>query len=216
MSTVNKLAIDTVVSQILVEEQSCKATQSALLDRGPTLKSKGKPKEKSKEKSATKDKKGRKKCEHCGNLHGGKCWKKAAENAKNTGSRSSSTEKDKGKKSKEKTDLTARVANISLPDMTSLQLFIAHQPLASSRSPFNWIVDSGTSTNMTCECSWFMTFHPLVPPQPMTVGDGRSISATGIGRICLDVNIGDGETRETILQDVYYIPKLDGNLLSVS
>ena len=107
MSTVNKLAIDTVMSQILVEEQSHKATQSALLAKGPTSKSKGKPKEKSKEKSATQDKKGRKKCEHCGNLHGGKCWKKVAENAKNTGSRSSSTEKDKGKELKEKTDLMA-------------------------------------------------------------------------------------------------------------
>ena len=107
MSTVNKLAIDTVVSQILIEEQSCKVTQSALLAKGPTSKSKGKPKEKSKEKSATQDKKGRKKCEHCGNLHGGECWKKVAENAKNTGSRSSSTEKDKGKELKEKTDLMA-------------------------------------------------------------------------------------------------------------
>ena len=98
----------------------------------------------------------------------------------------------------------------------TLQLFIAHQPLASSCSPFDWIVDSGASTNMMCERSWFMTFRPLVPPQPVIVGDGRSISATGIGRTCLDVDIGDDETHEMILQDVYYIPKLDGNLLSVS
>ncbi|KAF9234512.1 hypothetical protein BU15DRAFT_32226, partial [Melanogaster broomeanus] len=47
------------------------------------------------------------------------------------------------------------------------------------------------------------------------IGDGSFISATGIGRVYADVDVGDGETRETILENVYYIPKLDGNLLSV-
>ena len=171
MSTVNKFTIDTVVLQILIEEQSHKATQSAPLTKGPALKSKEKAKEKSKEESMTKEKKGRKKYEHCGNFYGGECWKKAAKNAKENGSMSLSTDKDKVKESKEKTDLSVGVANITSPDMTSLQLFIAHQPLASSCSSFDWIVNSSASTNMMCECSWFMTFCPLVPPQPVIVGD---------------------------------------------
>jgi hypothetical protein len=60
-----------------------------------------------------------------------------------------------------------------------------------------------------------MTFCPLVPPHPVIIGDGRSTSATGIGRVCVDVDIGEGKWLETILQDIYYVPKLDGNLLSV-
>jgi hypothetical protein len=47
------------------------------------------------------------------------------------------------------------------------------------------------------------------------IGDGRSIDAVGIGQIKLKVHVGDSEYKDTILRDVYYVPELHANLLSV-
>ena len=47
------------------------------------------------------------------------------------------------------------------------------------------------------------------------IGDGRTIEATGIGSVELEVEVGGGKVHRIILQEVYYVPDLDGNLLSV-
>jgi hypothetical protein len=94
MTTADKLTVNSVISQILIERRSRKPMQSALVAKGSTSqKSKERSKEKSKEKS--KEGKKRKKCEHYGWLHGGECWKKLVEEAIKNKSASSSNEKDK-------------------------------------------------------------------------------------------------------------------------
>lgn len=50
----------------------------------------------------------------------------------------------------------------------------------------------------------------------MEIGNGRRTHATGIGNIELDVEAENGRTQHTLLQDVYLVPGLDGNLLSIS
>ncbi|KAG1749480.1 hypothetical protein EDB19DRAFT_1629509 [Suillus lakei] len=59
-----------------------------------------------------------------------------------------------------------------------------------------------------------MSFHTLIPPEQVIIRDGQSIDATGIGHV-LDVHVRNGEYKCTIIQDVYYIPDLDANLLTV-
>lgn len=150
-------------------------TQSVLLMKGPNSQ---KLSNKSREKE---DEKKRKKCKHCGKMHGGECWKKMAEDtAAKTAAPATLNKKDKSKDSKEKSELTAWVASIISHDAHPIQLFMA-KPSNDSTYPFEWIIDLGTSANMTCYCSWFMTFCPLVPPQPVIIGNGHSIFATGIG-----------------------------------
>src|SRR5882757_265037 len=58
-------------------------------------------------------------------------------------------------------------------------------------------------------------FRALVPTQHVIIRDGHSIEATGIGSIKLKLEVQSGKTCCTILQEVYYVPDLYGNLLSV-
>jgi len=53
-------------------------------------------------------------------------------------------------------------------------------------------------------------------PQSVTVGNGMSIPVVGIGHICVNLKLDGGHTVTTVIRDVYYVPNLDGNLLSIS
>ena len=107
--------------------------------------------------------------------------------------------------SKEKTDekkeLVAHVAKAGSTHSPPFRLFMA-QP-------------SGTSAHMCSEHDLFNSYRPLWPPQLIGLGDGRTIPTTGTGDIRLLVYIGDGRRRVLTLHDIYHIPVLDKNLLSV-
>jgi hypothetical protein len=55
----------------------------------------------------------------------------------------------------------------------------AHSAQASQR----WIVDSGTSRSMSCNCKWFYSFTTLAHLIRVTLGDNSAIPATGVGHI---------------------------------
>ena len=69
---------------------------------------------------------------------------------------------------------------------------------------------------MSSQCKWFTTYCPLVLPESVTIGNGESIPAIGIGCVSINLKLGDNHTVTTVIRDVYYVPDLDGNLLSVS
>ena len=69
---------------------------------------------------------------------------------------------------------------------------------------------------MSCQRKWFTTFCQLVPLQSVTIGNGMSIPTVGIGCISINLKLDGNRTTTTIICDVYYVPNLDGNLLSVS
>ena len=69
---------------------------------------------------------------------------------------------------------------------------------------------------MCLECDLFDSYQPLQPPQLIGLGDGRTIPTIGVGDIRLLVYIGDGRRRVLTLHDVYHVPVLDKNFLSVS
>ena len=51
--------------------------------------------------------------------------------------------------------------------------------------------------------------------QEVTLGDGRSLQATGSGTVELELVLPNGEPKKTTLHDVLYVPGLSYNLLSV-
>ncbi|EIW64624.1 uncharacterized protein TRAVEDRAFT_95541, partial [Trametes versicolor FP-101664 SS1] len=59
------------------------------------------------------------------------------------------------------------------------------------------------------------SFKELEHPKRVWLGDERYIHATGIGNISLHLK-QDGKLEKAIVPGVYYVPDLDGNLLSVS
>ena len=90
------------------------------------------------------------------------------------------------------------------------------QQLASTPTQRDWIVDSGTSAHMCSERELFDSYQPLSPPQLIGLGDGRTVPAIGAGDVRLLVYIGDGRRRVLTLHDIYHVPVLDKNFLSVS
>ena len=69
---------------------------------------------------------------------------------------------------------------------------------------------------MCSEHELFNSYWPLLPPQLIGLGDGRTVPAIGAGDVHLLVYIGDGRRRVLTLRDVYHVPVLDKNFLSVS
>lgn len=201
MSSSDKLSIDTVIAQVLVEEKSRQTSngQSVLFAKGPNQKTKSKQK----------DKKKKEKCTYCSIPgHEEKDCRKKKKAVEEATKSSGTTDKPK-----DKPDLSAKVARVSLDNTSPIQLFMVHEP--GSQSASNWIVDSGASANMTCQCNIYVSYRTLNPPECVIIGDGQSIDAIGIGHMQIEVHIGDGNYRCTILQDVYYMPNLSANLLSV-
>ena len=121
--------------------------------------------------------------------------------------------------SKEKTDekeeLVAHVVKAGSTHSPPLHLFMSQQ-LASTPAQRDWIVDSGMSAQMCSERDLFNSYRPLWPPQLIGLGDSRTIPATGTGDVRLLVYIGDGRRRVLTLHDIYHVPVLDKNLLSIS
>jgi hypothetical protein len=55
----------------------------------------------------------------------------------------------------------------------------------------------------------------LTPPEQVVIGDGHTINVIGVG--CVEINVHTGENGHmcTILQEVYHVPDLGTNILSV-
>ena len=68
---------------------------------------------------------------------------------------------------------------------------------------------------MTHNRSWFSHFTPLRSPIAIALGDNSTINGTGVGRVSVYVKVNNSWQR-AVLQDVLYVPKLHGNLLSVT
>ena len=124
-------------------------------------------------------------------------------------------EKNKKAEPKEGEHAKVVVADTSAADIDHLyQLFMAN---SGSRSDFatKWIVNSGASVHMTSQRRWFINYRPLPTPFQVRLGDERAINAIGVGRVGANLHV-NGTTSLFIFSDVYYVPDLNGNLLSVA
>ncbi|KAF8165676.1 hypothetical protein B0H34DRAFT_648843, partial [Crassisporium funariophilum] len=68
---------------------------------------------------------------------------------------------------------------------------------------------------MSSNRRWFHTFTELSSPKRVWLGDESFILATGIGQIFIDLHLPGGKSVTSCLTDVYFVPELHGNLLSV-
>ena len=86
---------------------------------------------------------------------------------------------------------------------------------ASKAGPFQdhaWYMSTAASYHMTFDSSLFDTMRPS--NQEAELADGSLIKAKGVGTITLSILIGD-ELFQQPLHEVYYMPELANNLLSV-
>ena len=115
------------------------------------------------------------------------------------------------------TDTLAKVAVAKELSSNSdpVWLFMSQGLPAEGNLQRQWIVDSGTSHTMCSNCTWFSHFSSLTSPVNIVLGDNSTIQGTGVRRITVQMK-ANGKWSHAILQDVLFIPKLHGNLLSVS
>lgn len=78
-----------------------------------------------------------------------------------------------------------------------------------------WIIDSGASRHMTCQLNSLREYQVFENPEPVQLGDGRTVNALGTGKIKFISGLVRGRTVTGWMTDVLYVPKLAGNLFSV-
>ena len=74
-----------------------------------------------------------------------------------------------------------------------------------------WIIDSGASQHLCGSQEAFSNYTDVRAEQAITIADGTKIQAKGIGEITVATEAGS-----ITLTDVWHIPDIGGNLLSVS
>ena len=79
-----------------------------------------------------------------------------------------------------------------------------------------WIVDSGATCHMCHDEKSFLALYQLKKPIDVILGDGHSLTATGKGKVILEMMLPNGESKSCTLHDVLYVPKLAYNLISVT
>ena len=98
---------------------------------------------------------------------------------------------------------------------TERDAFVVCHALAASDSS-SWIVDSGATCHMCSDSKLFETLQSLKQPIKVSLGDGRTLQATGRGNISLEMKLPGDKSNRCNLLDVLLVPKLSYNLLSVS
>jgi len=83
-----------------------------------------------------------------------------------------------------------------------------------SPSPYLWLGDSGASCHMTAFDSGLFDWEPI--RSPIRIGNGKTLTATKIGKIKLTVMQVDGTTLDVVLSDCKYVPGLCVNLFSLT
>jgi len=68
---------------------------------------------------------------------------------------------------------------------------------------------------MSSQQKWFITYEKLLELRQVWLGDEHFILAVGTGQVQLTVTV-DGHNSKYILPDIYHVPSINRNLLSVS
>ncbi|CAL2250163.1 unnamed protein product [Prunus armeniaca] len=109
----------------------------------------------------------------------------------------------------EKDDSLQKLCSTHQPNALSMISHSLGLPSSSSSgiSPSTWIFDSGATHHMTSDLSLFTSLSSLSTSISVLTANGTSMSLAGIGSIT---------TSSICLSDVYYIPQLTLNLISIS
>ena len=109
--------------------------------------------------------------------------------------------------SKQKDESTK--ANLVETDDTSEMLFMAHYPDHTSDQNL-WFIDSGCSNHMSNSRSLFETLD-VSKKSEVRLGDNKTVQVDGKGTIAICSSTG----KKKLLHDVFFVPSLAHNLLSV-
>lgn len=84
----------------------------------------------------------------------------------------------------------------------------------NNQIPHLWIGDSGASCHMTCSDEGMFDCRQI--QSSVKIGNGKTLSATKIGKKRMTVVQKDGTTTDVVLTDCKYVPELFTNLFSIT
>ena len=90
-----------------------------------------------------------------------------------------------------------------------------HRKSAKKRRSRISLLDSGADVHICNDLSYFNLIHTWDPGHKVKVGDGALVPVVGIGTVTLRLQNQSGEYEKFVLQNVYYMPKISQNILSV-
>lgn len=85
----------------------------------------------------------------------------------------------------------------------------------SSRKTMRWLIDSGASSHMTQNKELLAEYRNLDKPEKVSLGDGHTVEAVGIGNVHLNMLFEGSESKKSVMYQVLYVPKLACSLFSV-
>src|SRR5260370_21651533 len=97
-------------------------------------------------------------------------------------------------------------------------ILIAYDHTTVADSHFHsteWIIDSGVTSHICTNRSWFTSYSILNPPHPIILGDKHTVHAIGQGQINISIPHGP-DNWHAMVQDVLHCPNIRTNLLSIS
>ena len=95
-------------------------------------------------------------------------------------------------------------------------MFAHHALTTNNNEKRSWIVDSGVTCHMCHDIDKFINMKKLNKAEDITLGDGHSVKAFGIGTADLNVKVSDKKQQRCRLFETLYVPKLSDYLVSVS
>ena len=104
-----------------------------------------------------------------------------------------------------------RVEEQENTDSDDNEMFVATVGLKADMQSNDWIIDSGASRHMTFESSILHAYKDFETPEPVGLGDGRTVSAIGVGKVKVITQPHNGESVVCWMTDVLYVPKLTNN-----
>ena len=75
-----------------------------------------------------------------------------------------------------------------------------------------WLIDS---SHMTPQKEFLINYREFDTPEKVGLGDGRIVEAVGVGNVCLHMLFKVSTSKQAVMYDVLYVPKLACNLFSV-
>jgi hypothetical protein len=210
VSDVSKLAVDTLIAQILREEKrkGSQKSATALVAKSEKLSDKT-PNEKNNKKS----KKGKNrprctnpKCNKIGHTLE-QCWAKGGASEGQRPVKSDSGQSPVSKNSGRKKEAKVEVL------VAQEEALLVNSDIATQQS--EWVIDSGASSHICPNKQWFSSYTPLDPPRPIYLGDRRTLYAVGQGHIEIAIHNGLDDIN-AVIEDVLHCPKIGTNLLSVT
>lgn len=77
-----------------------------------------------------------------------------------------------------------------------------------------WLLDSGASANKTFRRDWLTDYRPSSGNNTVSLGDDCACKVEGVGTVLIEKFVG-GQWQESRIENVWYVPVLRKNLISV-